>query len=811
MPSSYLLVEDDRGEILRFALTDETSWREGLVVSHEGCVLESGYYKFYVETPLDVRPDSLKLQVNGEEVARGSFSTQRTTRADGTYVYPLDFKPMPQPFSLIVGYARAELEVATDESLRYASTEDIPVLSYGNQAYEEERVSLMFSALFDNDGDGALEWMLTGTPAEGKRFSIVEGSAAMLSSRSVSTFLQLAERVLVGFEDCLSAFRQRAASRVGRAVTRIDRKNVVQVGSREALWIAHNLGALERVRGRVGISDGRSSYLPRYIETERRTKTYDIYENQVLVAFLDHATRQLLRLSSLLNDHAEHERSVLSALSPYTRDGYVLSSLLVTSVSARRRAQVQGSLRRLADKARQLRDAYLRAVPDVRTMPFRPPRRSKLFQEVDPYIRLYRYMQTWCSFGDLDIASEGIALRTERMDTFYELYVLHELLAALRAMGFVADESEDTAISRVRYSNMGQFDTGDKQVANRYFLRRGTTRAQLYYEPVFDAGPREEHGVTLHRTAMASGWGSSPYTPDFLLRVSHDGGAWRDFVFDAKYRYVAGVTNNADRELRLPDRKLAQVPELLSCLFKYKLGCMASDTLRAPEAVWLLCGRDNSEKLSRYEDSAWAARAAGLVASGAASVSPKANLVAEVLRMFGLDGEEPRGALAEAAVEAEQRHVVEPGPAPMPEPEPVVEPETAPEPEVVPEPVAVATPPLEPAPETAPAKQPAPKAKKPAKQPKQPAAKPMKPARSATLDLVTSLYDVMPDGSLLFDANWVRWNIGINMPLLRQKAAKKYAKATIGGEDVFYLAQMLPPDRAKVQRAIKMYVEQGTG
>lgn len=631
LPKSFLIVEGPDGLSTQFVLLDETTWREGLVVSDEGCVVEDNEYRFSLQTSLEVDPSSLRLLANGEEVARGSSAMRNTAANESQYTYQFE-NVVRKPFSLIVGYARVELEVRADAEPLYASTKDIPVLSHGDRKTEEERVALMFSALFDGDADGALSWMLTGTPAEGKRFSIVEGSAVSLSPKGVSTFLQIAERVLAGFDECLPKFRQRAASRVGRSTARINRDRVTRLGANEALWIARNPNVLERANGNTCITDGRNCFLPRYVETERRTKTYDMYENEVIVSFLDYTTRQLLRLSALLDDRLEHERSVLRALSPFAREGYVFSSLLVTSVAARRRLQLHAALNRLEKHARRLKEAYLHAVPDVAKVPFRPPRRSKLFQEVEPYIRIYHLMHTWCAFGDLDMSKEGLALRIERMDTFYELYVLHELLMALQAAGFVTDGESKKAVTRVRYSNLGQYSAGDKQVANKYLLRRNTLRLQLFYEPVFSAGADEQNGVTIHRTTCGSGRSDAPYTPDFLIRVSEDGMPWRDFVLDAKYRYVAGTVNEADRRLRLPGGLTVVVSEQASCLVKYKLGCVASDTGLAPQAVWLLCGRDSEEAFSTFEASPWAmANADTIVPSGSASVSPLANLVEKVL------------------------------------------------------------------------------------------------------------------------------------------------------------------------------------
>ena len=672
-----LIIEDEAsGELLRVPLLGQDEWRESLMVFGGGCVAEDGHYRFWLQTDLEPDPASVRLTVNDEEVCRGlsgekielpagpagddTDGSGTDTTTGGT---ALGLSPVGQagsaPFALIFGFARAELSFSTGSLGHLASTEDIPVLVKGDRKVEEERISLMFSALFDGADDGALGWMLTGTPSQNERFSIVEGSFAAASPKGVSTFLQLSERVLAGFEELAAAFRQHAANKVGRSVSRIARRRVTRIGVRETLWMARNPEALERVAHPTPITDGRRSYLPRYVETERRSKTFDIYENQVVLSFLDHVARRLFRLSSMLEDHAEHERQVLRALGVYSRDEYVLSSLLVSSVSSRRTAQMRAAIDALAERATRLHATYRRAAPDAELVPFRPPKRSKIFQEVYPYPRLYQLMQMWCTFGDVDLSGQNLALRTERMDTFYEYYVLHQMLTWLRDEGFSPDEDADVPVSCVQYTDRGQYERSGRQVANRYLLRRGETRLALFYQPVFFAGPEEEHGVTIHRTTASASGSGVPYTPDYLIRVSDGGKPWTDIVIDAKYRHVSNVLRTPFSAAQTGNAGM-YLTTMLDCLRKYKLECFASDTGMPPRAVWLLCGRDSNPSLTRYERSAWASAASGsggsgsskggtgagtgndtgnggwFIPSGAATVSPLANEMGNVLSIIGI-------------------------------------------------------------------------------------------------------------------------------------------------------------------------------
>ncbi len=620
-PRARVGITESGAQTLWVPLRQEDEWRESLTVYDGGCVSEDARCRFTLELDGFEGFGSFELSVNGELVVRDGLPV-----AAGTVVCESDCALVERPFQLIFGYARIEVRLC-GESVVLLHSDDIPVLVRGgDKALEQRRISSMYETLFGEAGDGALGLMLTGVSGAGKRFSIVEGVEAASSPKGLSTFMQLAEKVLTGFEDCLPAFRTRATSRVVRSSRRVPRERLARMGSSEALWIARNPECLERVVSNTPITDGRACYLPRYVETELRTKSFDTYENRCVIAFLDQAARRMRSLADLLEDGVANNEMIMRRLSPLSREGYVLSSLLVTDVALDRRKRSAGALDRLATRAAVLAGSYRRAVPGVATVKFVAPRRSKVFQEVDHYGRLYHLIQMWCSFGDVDMSSEGLAIKTERMDTFYEYYVLHELLASLANLGFVPDADEENPVSTVRYANTGQFDGGEQQVANKYLLSNGGVRLQLYYQPVFHAVGLEENGVTLHRTSASKG--SAPFTPDFLIRISDNGAPWRDVVLDAKYSKVRSVVSAFGG---------TSVSRIQRCLMKYKLESFASDTRMPPLAVWLVCGRENEPNHEVYDASPWAIANPELyVPSGATALSPLANNTGKLFSMLGL-------------------------------------------------------------------------------------------------------------------------------------------------------------------------------
>lgn len=767
-----LVITGEGGGVVRLPLKPDDAWRESLDVADGICVSEDARYTFAVEVTNVDTPLQAILSINGEAVASGS-SAGRSGRIE------LDQIDVSNPFHLIFGFARTEVRLVFESGDRTFFSQDIPVLVRGSREVEERRVSLMYEELFGGSGDPALEMMLTGTPSDGRRFSIVEGSAIASAPRGLSTFVQMAERVLSGFEACLPAFRLHAASKISRTVQRVPRDKVSQLGTPEVLWIARHPDALERVSWRSPIADGGRFFLPRYVETERRARTFDIPENRAVVAFLDQASRKLRALSQMLMGSSGENERLRRALSSYAAEGYVLSSLIVADVSIRMRQRVSRELERLAEWAGLLRGSYLRAIPGVPVSAFKLPRRSKIFQEIDPYGKLYQLMLMWCSFGDVDVSGINLALRTERMDTFFEYYALHALLRALYDVGYVPDTSVSEPISTVRYSNSGQYAADTCQVANRYYLSRSDTRAILFYQPVFTASELEENGVTVHR--LTSSGSEAPYTPDFLLRISSGGEPWRDVVFDAKYMSASG----AAAKLRDWKSSGARATVLGECLRKYKLECLASDTGRSPAAVWLLCGRDHVTREFDYERSQWATSNRGMVSpSGAVSLSPLANGLSNVLAALGivdsqianLDAEREEASVLtrDEGLQGKQsednrpqgtRNLGNVGELDTPE---------------VPETKSSASPTARPKP-------------------------PEKGGDNLERD-VEKLMALMPkEGADLYKARWAQTVLGMSEPLLRKtvsgkREAKRYRRITVRGKEVYLCKMMLLQHLSALQR-----------
>lgn len=626
-----LRIGNPSGGWTEFPLAAPAARPEILKISPDGCLKEDESYQLRLVTNSDDSITDISIIVDGEEVAKGlaeGSSSYHDSNGELLHVYTPTLLGRSgadgQILLLIYGFARIEvsLALASGDTLSLES-DDIPILVRGDRESETARVEGMFDALFSAPPSRPLQWMLTGTPSYNERFSIVEGGTTSPASRSVSTFLQITDQVLSGFEQFLPSFRSHVRSSIHGVPARVPGNKVRVASARETRWIASHPQVLQRSRVESGIRMGSGFYMPRYVQTEQKARSYDTYENRTIVSFLSACGQRLGRLSSLIESERGIGESVETALNPFSAEGYVLSSLLIATSSMRRGEAVRERAESLRRKAASLEHAYQLAAPGVNPGRFLPPRRSKVFQEVAPYTKLYELMMRWCTMGDLDMRGSLLALRTARMDRFYEYYVLLAILSKLDQHGFRPSNAVESPIEVVEYSlaKTSRYFRNERQVANKIVLDGKTGTVTIYYQPVIYGDEREENGIRLHRTSVGTSGHDSYYTPDFLIVFRGEGGP-KTVVVDAKYRYTWAVME--DR----PDS------EFRKCLRKYRQE--VSSVFGPPDAVWLLCGRDKEVETQYWEQSTWAQATAEFIRSGAMTLTPMGDDLEAFLESLGI-------------------------------------------------------------------------------------------------------------------------------------------------------------------------------
>lgn len=310
-----------------------------------------------------------------------------------------------------------------------------------------------------------------------------------------------------------------------------------------------------------GIPVGNDRYMPRETLTEQSVKDHHIYENQIVIGFLDTVCRELKD-----RDWMEQKGR--------TDEGFDILRMILypdTQPTPESLSEIE-TIRRQYQHSLRLEE---RRIPRVLSL----PAQTKRFQEIQPYHDIYQKIYAWFRGGNTLGWGEGAIFKGRLADKIYEYYCWQELLRVFTNKGF--------------YKSKASVCTGYNgkrprpPFSNIVHLQRGQTKITLYFDPWIPISKKRQkapHGITLVRTAWEPG--QDGYSPDFLIKVEKDGTV-SYAVLDAKFRDMQNLFRHWN-----PDDMSAMEESLQ----KYYINLSDRERLYRPvRMLWLLQGRLDAE------------------------------------------------------------------------------------------------------------------------------------------------------------------------------------------------------------------------
>lgn len=607
----------DGGE---FALYDVGSVAANLDVV-DGSVTDTGIYDVELLVPKGITLESAIISVNGDDATEWRPSSTNAGDEDVWYD-TIELLPSPNGtrnanyqaclFCLCYGFARVEVAIKRFERAKPAVFTTKDIVCQTKEPYEAENIRGMLARLLDSTDDLASKWMFLDSRPSTAPFSLFEGSVQNNAPKSVSSVILLLKRALFVYSDNTEYFRRHGYSRIRQDRALVPISQIQRSGFDELLWITRNPELLDEVRWGTGLFYGGRSYLPRMMQTRKRCKTFDSYENRLVLGFLSEVVRTAAVVRASLKSGAEAVRALELRLLKLCAGNEGQPALALARLYRMREGSYLEQLDGIVREGSELLRRYRQFLPGVEEHFTRNPRRTKVFQEIRPYAQIWTMLEEWLRFGDFSLAKENLALHTLRADKLYEYYVLYELLDWLASRGFRPQANDSRAIRKASFSVAGDSDTlyqSEDGISSIYNLTSNNLRVTLFYQPVVYADEREEEGIVLHRLSRPSR--HCPYwTPDYLFEVVLPSGQRTYHVIDAKYRRLPTLTENYPRG-----------GVLAECVMKYRQDVGQSDG-KGVSTVWLFAGRSNKRQVYYAERSAWAQRSWTTPRSGAATLAP---------------------------------------------------------------------------------------------------------------------------------------------------------------------------------------------
>ncbi len=364
---------------------------------------------------------------------------------------------------------------------------------------------------------------------------LLTGSSLQAGESGFQDFLSqltLAEEILQVYEENYGYFKANCRHTLETEEVVDWTEKVQTVNSHTLQYLVRHPEYLRKAP--YGVDCGGGHYLPEKLLMTQDKMSRDVYENQVVLSFLQR----------LCYDLEEERKEISEALDRLqlpgpSADGYLLSSEVLYENAAK---LLRGFLDRCSEVEERLQEmfvSYQQILPVTLLDASQLPVPTEPFFRVPQYYRIYLCIHKWYQNATHHFPRERMLLNLYENTFVFEIYCLVKLLDLAQQAGYKLTGSRRQAYS---VGQRGFYSAGGYR--NVFTLEKDGATLTLYFHPVLtDRDESAQTGIHLYRNstyafkALEEG---HYYTPDYLLRWKGEGKE-NYLVLDAKYSYKKKV------------------------------------------------------------------------------------------------------------------------------------------------------------------------------------------------------------------------------------------------------------------------------
>lgn len=565
-------------------------------------VFEDGSYEIFFACDQYNKTDveSVAVCVNGEQVGNIVLSTD-TAIVKGFTKYRDDIFAK-QPFLLHYDLVAVSFILSfVDGSSKEYFTDFLLCISKSQE--DATNIQNIIHELIAFDDSQVGEWIFSDTKRDSSN-SFYEGKWHKRAYKSLSSYIQLLEQVIACYKNNYTYFKMQGKHTIKQSSVLAPYEKVKKVSRDSFNWVVQNTDQLACVPYTSGIQYQGKSYLSFHIKTDTSQKSWDVYENRVIIGFLHTALLNAKQIFADFDRDLNEERIILRIHGSFPKE-YCAPIITIKSLQV---SFCRILLRKLNDSIDTLQNLYKQyeTLFDVQISILTTlPRKTSTFCEIMPYAQVFEIIVRWFQYGEYSLEKERLILQVKTLDKLFEYYCLLRLLKLLADNGYKKADVKEP-VFKYSYTSADGHYQNEKDVANTYLLSNKNVVVTLYYQPVISA-VQFENDLTLYRTTKPSSGKPDYYTPDFVLKFASPEHNEEYIIFDAKFSSRTNIKNQS----------LPEVIRKYSCEL-----CAITDSL-APKMVWILQGRVKSSEnaIWRYHNSPLASTYRPITSFGIASVN----------------------------------------------------------------------------------------------------------------------------------------------------------------------------------------------
>lgn len=413
------------------------------------------------------------------------------------------------------------------------------------------------------------------------------------------------DELLVSYKNNFAYFKTQGKHTIKRTEVLVPYEKVKQVSRDSFNWILQNADQLAAVPYTSGIQFHGKNFLPYQVRTDASRKSWNVYENRVIIGFLNTALLNAKQVSAEFDRDVLNEERVISRIHGSFPKEYRAPIITIKSLQISFCRLLLKKLDCLIDTLQSVGKQYS-SLFDVQPLVLNTlPRKTNTFCEIKPYAQVFEIIVRWFRYGEYSLEKERLILQVKTLDKLFEYYCLLRLLKLLADNGYQKANVKEP-VFKFDYVSADEHYQNEKDVANTYLLSNGEVTATLYYQPVISA-VQFENDLTLFRTTKPPAGNPDYYTPDFVLKFASSEDDEEYAIFDAKFSSRANIKKHS-------------LPEVIR---KYSCEISAASRSSAPKMVWVLQGRVNGSEnaIWKYHNSQLASTYRPITSFGIVSIN----------------------------------------------------------------------------------------------------------------------------------------------------------------------------------------------
>lgn len=368
------------------------------------------------------------------------------------------------------------------------------------------------------------------------------------TEENAASRLYLAEEVCRYYEDNFGYFDANSKFEITEAYTVDNIEKLQNVTAATLQYVVTHPEHLKESKKNSGITVNRKNFYPEKTLVPVSVYSKNIYENRVILAFLERMKDDLEPISQKIDELL----AAVPGTAEHSQTGYMDSASFLFSRTKNTLSESSVRLKRAIRKLTDLKNIYSHimqipaaALPKLE----QPPKPTATFRSIPQYNLLFKSIYRWFGYGEYDLSQESFLLSFVNTSKIYEYYILCRLIQDIQQHGFHLDTQTRHIYkmkANARYKNTDCF--------NFFSFSGGSdVKIELYFQPVVYNYKDRESGIPdLYRNNSYSlkqdSGGGSYYTPDYIIKMERPK-TTSYHIIDAKYSTLSSVQQNDVAEL----------------------------------------------------------------------------------------------------------------------------------------------------------------------------------------------------------------------------------------------------------------------